>query len=194
MTTICVNTLFLLREPGILETAVFVLHVVNPVGKEPRMKFSEFEQWCDRLQLPMSTRDFLLGLRSSPPARRVQGRLLNVSGTYASRKMGTLIQMETSLFLHLVDTQAITVPEFFLSPAATLSTEVHHLLTQAGPEALDIANQRYRLVEAYRNKQKDSYKGTPSRTIRDWQASFRDAEVPHWMEQGTAWGLVQKKE
>lgn len=86
MTTLCVNILFLLREPDILETEVFVFHVVNPVGKEPRMKSSEFEQWCDRLQLPMSTRDLLPGFRSSPPARQVQGRLLNVSGTYASRK------------------------------------------------------------------------------------------------------------
>jgi hypothetical protein len=95
MATICVNTLFLLRESDILETEVFVLHVVNPAGKEPRMTSSEFEQWCDRLQLPMSTRNFLLGLRSSPPARRVQGRLLNVSGTYASRKMGVSIQFES---------------------------------------------------------------------------------------------------
>ena len=52
------------------------------------MKTSAFEQWCDRLQLPTATRDFLLRLRSSPPVRRVQGRLLNVCGTYASRKMG----------------------------------------------------------------------------------------------------------
>ena len=105
--------------------------------------------------------------------------LLNLGDTTTTLlpEVGTLIQMETSLFLQLVDTQAITVPEPSLSPAASLSAEVHHLLTQVGPEALDIANQRYRLVEAYQNKQKDAYKGTPPRTIRDWQASFRDAEV-----------------
>ncbi len=45
------------------------------------MKTFAFEQWCDRLQLPTATRDFLTRLRSSPPARRVQGRLLNVFGT-----------------------------------------------------------------------------------------------------------------
>src|SRR5437764_11461287 len=51
--------------------------------------------WCERLQLPISTRDFLVRLRSSPPARRIQGRLLNVCGTYASRKMGVSIQFES---------------------------------------------------------------------------------------------------
>ena len=72
------------------------------------MKTSEFEQWCDRLQLPTSTRDFLLRLRSSPPARRVQGRLLNVSGTYASRKMGVSIQFES----HTVELWAIYTMEY----------------------------------------------------------------------------------
>ena len=72
------------------------------------MKTFEFEQWCDRLQLPTSTRDFLLHLRSSPPARRVQGRLLNVSGTYASRKMGVSIQFES----HTVELWAIYTMEY----------------------------------------------------------------------------------
>lgn len=66
-----------------------------PHEKEQRMKTFAFERWCDRLQLPTATRDFLLRLRSSPPARRVQGRLLNVCGTYASRKMGVSIQFES---------------------------------------------------------------------------------------------------
>src|SRR5437660_12364041 len=51
--------------------------------------------WCERLQLPISTRDFLVRLRSPPPARRAQARLLNVCGTYASRKMGVSIQFES---------------------------------------------------------------------------------------------------
>jgi hypothetical protein len=59
------------------------------------MKAVAFEQWCDRLQLPKATRDFLVHLRASPPARLVQGRLFNVSGTYASRKMGVSIQFES---------------------------------------------------------------------------------------------------
>jgi hypothetical protein len=49
--------------------------------KEQRMKTFAFEQWCDRLQPPTATRDFLIRLRCSPPARRVLGCLLNVCGT-----------------------------------------------------------------------------------------------------------------
>jgi putative transposase len=90
------------------------------------MKTFAFEQWCDRLQLPTTTRDFLIRLRSSPPARRVQGRLLNVCGTYASRKMGVSIQFES----HMVELWAIytmehsrEVLEFFDQPC---QLELHY--------------------------------------------------------------------
>src|SRR6266446_10559169 len=76
--------------------------------KEQRMKTFAFEEWCDRLQLPTVIRDFLIRLRSSPPARRVQGRLLNVCGTYASRKMGVSIQFES----HTVELWAIYTMEY----------------------------------------------------------------------------------
>src|SRR6266700_8265458 len=79
----------------------------RPYEKEQRMKTFAFEQWCDRLQLPTATRDFLIRLRSSPPARRVQGRLLNVCGTYTSRKMGVSIQFES----HTVELWAIYTME-----------------------------------------------------------------------------------
>ncbi len=72
------------------------------------MKTSAFEQWCDRLQLPTATRDFLAHLRASPPARRVQGRLFNVCGTFASRKMGVSIQFES----HTVELWAIYTMEY----------------------------------------------------------------------------------
>jgi len=79
-----------------------------PHEKEQCMKTFAFERWCDRLQLPTATRDFLLRLRSSPPVRRVQGRLLNVCGTYASRKMGVSIQFES----HTVELWAIYTMEY----------------------------------------------------------------------------------
>src|SRR5260370_7377351 len=72
------------------------------------MKPSAFEQWRDRLQLPTATRDFLIRLRASPPARRVQGRLFNVCGTFASRKMGVSIQFES----HTVELWAIYTMEY----------------------------------------------------------------------------------
>src|SRR5437879_5343615 len=76
--------------------------------KEQRMKTSAFEQWCDQLQMPTATRDFLAHLRASPPARRVQGRLFNVCGTFASRKMGVSIQFES----HTVELWAIYTMEY----------------------------------------------------------------------------------
>jgi putative transposase len=107
--------------------------------------------------------------------------LLNLGETTTTLlpEEGTLIQLETPVFLHLVDTHEIQVRDTSQSAAMALSEEVHRLLTEAGPEALDVANQRYRLVEAYRDKQHEVYAGTPTRTIRDWLAHFRDAEAAY---------------
>ena len=78
----------------------------------------------------------------------------------------------------IVDTRTITVPA---SPHAarlpTMSQEVHRHLTEAGPAALDVANRRFRLVEAYQQRQREFCAGTPPLTIRDWVARFRDAEA-----------------
>src|SRR5260370_19875264 len=107
--------------------------------------------------------------------------LLNLGETTTTLlpEEGTLIQLETPVFLHLVDTHEIQVRDKPHSPATALSAEVHRLLTEAGSEALEVANQRYRLVEAYRNKQREVYAGTPTRTIRDWLAHFREAEAAY---------------
>jgi len=105
--------------------------------------------------------------------------LLNLGETTTTLlpEEGTLIQLETPVFLHLVDTNAIQVKDTSQSAAMALSAEVHRLLSSSGPEALDVANQRYELVEAYQKKQREVYAGTPTRTIRDWLAHFRDAEA-----------------
>jgi hypothetical protein len=77
-----------------------------PHEKEQRMKTFAFERWC-QLQFSTAMRDFGIHLRSSPPVRRVQRRLLNVCGTYASRKMGVSIQFES----HTVELWAIYIME-----------------------------------------------------------------------------------
>lgn len=107
--------------------------------------------------------------------------LLNLGETTTTLlpEEGTLIHLETAVFLHLVDTHAIRVKDTSQNSVIALSAEVHRLLSSAGPEALNVANQRYRLVEAYQNKQREVYAGTPTRTIRDWQAHFRDAEAAY---------------
>ena len=72
------------------------------------MQAAAFDQWCHRLGLGPATRAYLAHLRASPPVRRVQGRAQNVSGTYASRKMGMTIQFES----HKVELWAIYAMEY----------------------------------------------------------------------------------
>jgi putative transposase len=80
---------------------------------------AQLQAWCRRLHLAPATCAFLTQVRSSPPVRRVQARGANVSGTYASRKMGCTIQFES----HTVELWAIytmehdpTVLEYYDQP------------------------------------------------------------------------------
>lgn len=68
----------------------------------------QFQQWCLRLGLSAETRDLIARLRTAPPVRRVGSRAHNVSGAYASRKMGCTIQFES----HKVELWAIYVMEY----------------------------------------------------------------------------------
>lgn len=49
------------------------------------MNPSEFQHWCQTLQLKAETCDLIAAIRTAPPSRRVKGRAGNVSGTYPSR-------------------------------------------------------------------------------------------------------------
>lgn len=103
------------------------------------MKSGAFEQWCRRLQLRAETHDLLARLRASLPGRRVQGRAHNMSGAYASRKMGRTIQFES----HTVELWAaytmeydLQVLEFFDQPNVGL--KLHYL----GPVGASLAARR----------------------------------------------------
>jgi putative transposase len=119
--------------------------------------------------------------------------LLNLGKTTTTLlpEEGTVVQLETPVFLHLVETHAIQAKDTSISPTAALSAEVHRLLIEAGDKALEIANERHRLMEAYQNKQREVYAGTPTRTIRDWLAHFRDAEAAYGYGYGYV-GLLPK--
>lgn len=54
-----------------------------------------FQAWCARLQLSQEAEAFITTIRSSPPVRRVRGRVGNVAGHYPSLKMGHTIQFES---------------------------------------------------------------------------------------------------
>ena len=55
----------------------------------------EFDAWCKRLGLTAKPSEVIAEVRSRPPARRVGGGRMNVSGRYPSRKMGVTIQFES---------------------------------------------------------------------------------------------------
>ena len=63
----------------------------------------EFEQWCHRLGLPETTKEFVQQIRCSEPVRKVGGGAKNVCGSYPSHKMGKTIQFES----HKVELPAI---------------------------------------------------------------------------------------
>ncbi len=67
------------------------------------MNADEFQNWCQKLQLPASTCKVINTIRTAPPSRRVQGRAKNVSGVYPSQKMGLTIQFES----HTVELWAV---------------------------------------------------------------------------------------
>lgn len=55
----------------------------------------EFHNWSQRLQFPKETEALIAAIRTSPPVRRVTGRVNNVTGRYPSPKMGVSIQFES---------------------------------------------------------------------------------------------------
>jgi len=69
---------------------------------------AQFQHWCLRLHLSPETSEVLARLRSLAPSRRVGSRIENVSGAYASRKMGCTIQFES----HKVELWAIYTMEY----------------------------------------------------------------------------------
>src|SRR6266513_2593003 len=69
---------------------------------------TQFQQWCLRLAVSAETRELLARLRASPPVRRVGSHAHNVSGAYASRKMGCTIQFES----HKVELWAVYTMEY----------------------------------------------------------------------------------
>ena len=56
---------------------------------------SEFREWSASLSLSSQQYRMVQSIRSSPPSRRVRGRVGNVVGRYPSKKMGVVIQFES---------------------------------------------------------------------------------------------------
>lgn len=64
-------------------------------GEKSMLTAEEWQAWCHRLHLPQEARKLIAEIRASPPARKVHGRVGNVTGRYPSPKMGVSIQFES---------------------------------------------------------------------------------------------------
>ncbi|MFL9455117.1 MULTISPECIES: hypothetical protein [Nostocales] len=56
---------------------------------------SEFNEWSASVELSPQQYTMIQTIRSSPPSRRVRGKVGNVVGRYPSKKMGVVIQFES---------------------------------------------------------------------------------------------------
>src|SRR6266567_3582625 len=72
------------------------------------LTMAQYQQWCLHLHLSPQASEVVTRVRSSPPVRRVGSRANNVSGSYASRKMGCTIQFES----HTVELWAVYTMEY----------------------------------------------------------------------------------
>jgi putative transposase len=88
---------------------------------------------------------------------------------------GQPVQLPSSLFFHALDEGSIR-PLGRTEEQPQTSPVVDHRLSQATPEDLRQANERYAQVVAYLQGEKETYAKTPSRTLHRWVASFREAE------------------
>lgn len=89
---------------------------------------------------------------------------------------GPPIQIPSSFFFHLLDSGVITQLRPDTHPPSA-SLEVDRLMDRASPSDLRQANDRFALVIAYLQGEKDRYAGIAPRTLHRWVARFREAET-----------------
>src|SRR6266851_3405431 len=89
---------------------------------------------------------------------------------------GPPIQIPSSFFFHLLDTGVITPLRPDTHPPSA-SLEVDRLMDRASPSDLCQANERFAMVIAYLQGEKDRYAGIAPRTLHRWVARFREAET-----------------
>lgn len=97
-----------------------------------------FQHWCAHLQLSTEAQELIATIRSSPPARKVRGRLGALAGRYPSPKMGRTIQFESQRVelwaiyamerdddvLEYYD-QPMAVPLRYRTPSGRMTTQWH---------------------------------------------------------------------
>ena len=90
-------------------------------------------------------------------------------------EVGQPMQLPTAFFLQLFDSGTINI--LTSEKQTTLNEEVRELMDAASPVALQTANRRFHLVQAYFQHHTDIYQEIPQSTLSRWVKQFREAEA-----------------
>jgi putative transposase len=92
---------------------------------------------------------------------------------------GEPIQLSSSFFLHLLETHAIVIPK--RDTLEDVPTEAQERLAAASKADFHTANERFRLVSAYLERDKEQLRHAPvtERTIRRWTQAYQAALVSY---------------
>jgi putative transposase len=90
---------------------------------------------------------------------------------------GQPMQLPSAFFLRLVEAGAMTLPAS--SEHAATPPEVQARMAAASPTDMREANRRFRLVQAYLQRQEALYEGVAARTLRRWAKQFHEAQASY---------------
>jgi putative transposase len=94
-------------------------------------------------------------------------------------EVGEPIQLASSFFLRLLESRAVLIPT--RDQAVQTAPEVEARMAEASPADRHIANERFRLVQAYLEHDEEQLRSAPvtERTLRRWARSFQEAQVSY---------------
>jgi putative transposase len=92
-------------------------------------------------------------------------------------EVGEPIQLASSFFLRLLESRAVLIPT--RDQAVQTAPEVKARMAEASPADLHTANERFRLVQAYLERDEEQVRSAPvtERTLRRWARSFQEAQA-----------------
>src|SRR5260221_8014434 len=92
-------------------------------------------------------------------------------------EMGEPSQLASSFFLRLLESRAVLIPT--RDQAVQTAPEVQERMAEASPADLHTANERFRLVQAYLERDEEQLRSAPvtERTLRRWARSFHEAQA-----------------
>ncbi len=92
-------------------------------------------------------------------------------------EVGEPMQLASSFFLRLLESRAVLIPT--RDQAIQTALEVQERMAEASPADLHTANERFRYVCAYLERDEEQVRSAPvtERTLRRWARAFQEAQV-----------------